>query len=480
MSIQSDNFQAPELDYEDFRNSVGTMDEAGKRKWVYPRKPKGKYTNYRNYVSNFLLLLFFGLPFIKINNNSFLLFNVIDRKFFILGQPFYLQDFFILALGAVTSVIFVMLFTVVFGRIFCGWLCPQTIFMENVFRKVEYWIEGDRNKQMKLDRQEWNSEKIAKRLTKWSVFVLISVIITNFMFMYIVGYEEVFKIITEGPVDNSLKFLGMIGFAIMFYFTFAWLREQVCTLICPYGRLQGVLIDKQTINVHYDFKRGEGRSKWRNNEDRKAVGKGDCIDCHQCVVVCPTGIDIRNGQQLECVNCTACIDACDEVMEKIGLPKGLIRYATESEIENQEKFSFTSKMKATTVILALLIGFLGFLMYDRGSMEAKFIKPAGSTFFIKNGKITNTFIYTLLNKSNEQKKLTIKVISPKNAEIDFFGSDKIILKGDQILKGNINITFPEKEIKFSKQNMTIGVFDEKGNMVDSFETVFEGPFQLSF
>lgn len=480
MSIQSDNFQAPELDYEDFRNSVGTMDGAGKRKWVYPRKPKGKYTNYRNYVGNFLLLLFFGLPFIKINNNPFLLFNVIDRKFFIFGQPFYLQDFFILALGAVTSVIFVMLFTVVFGRIFCGWLCPQTIFMESVFRKVEYWIEGDRNKQMKLDRQEWNSEKITKRLTKWSVFVLISVIITNFMFMYIVGYEEVFKIITEGPVDNSLKFLGMIGFAIMFYFTFAWLREQVCTLICPYGRLQGVLIDKQTINVHYDFKRGEGRSKWRNNEDRKAVGKGDCIDCHQCVVVCPTGIDIRNGQQLECVNCTACIDACDEVMEKVGLPKGLIRYATESEIENQEKFRFTSKMKATTVILALLIGFLGFLMYDRGSMEAKFIKPAGSTFFIKNGKITNTFIYTLLNKSNEQKRLTIKVINPKNAEIDFFGSDKIILKGDQILKGNINITFPEKEIKFSKQNMTIGVFDDKGNMVDSFETVFEGPFQLSF
>jgi cytochrome c oxidase accessory protein FixG len=270
----------------------------------------------------------------------------------------------------------------------------------------------------------------------------------------------------------------MVGFAIAFYFTFAWLREQVCTLVCPYGRLQGVLIDKQTINVYYDFKRGENRSKWRNGEDRKDVGKGDCIDCHQCVVVCPTGIDIRNGQQLECVNCTACIDACDEVMEKVGLPKGLIRYATEAEIENQEKFNFTSRMKVTTLFLALLIGFLGFLMYDRGSMEAKFIKPAGSTFFIRDKKITNTFIYTLLNKSNEQKKLSIKVISPKHAEIDFFGSDKIVLKGDQILKGNINITFPEKDIKFSKQNMTIGVFDEKEKLIDSFETVFEGPFQL--
>jgi cytochrome c oxidase accessory protein FixG len=230
--------------------------------------------------------------------------------------------------------------------------------------------------------------------------------------------------------------------------------------------------------VYYDFKRGENRSKWRNGEDRKDIGKGDCIDCHQCVVVCPTGIDIRNGQQLECVNCTACIDACDEVMEKVGLPKGLIRYATEAEIENQEKFKFTSRIKVTTVVLTLLIGFLGFLMYDRGSLEAKFIKPAGSTFFIKNEKITNTFIYTLLNKSNEQKKLTIKVISPKNAEIDFFGSDKIVLKGDQISTGNINITFPEKEIKYSKQNMTIGVFDEKGKLIDSFDTVFEGPFQL--
>jgi cytochrome c oxidase accessory protein FixG len=372
-----------------------------------------------------------------------------------------------------------MLFTVVFGRIFCGWLCPQTLFMEMVFRKIEYWIEGDRNKQMKLDRQEWDAEKIRKRVTKWSVFILISLIISTFMFMYIVGYEQVFQIMQEGPSEHPLKFITMIFFTMTFYFVFAWLREQVCTLVCPYGRLQGVLIDKQTINVYYDFKRGEGRSKWRNNEDRKAAGKGDCIDCNQCVVVCPTGIDIRNGQQLECVNCTACIDACDEVMEKVGLPKGLVRYATESEIENSEKFRFTPRMKATTVILALLIGFLGFLMYDRGSMEAKFIKPAGSTFFVKNGKITNTFIYTLLNKSNEKKILNIKVITPSNAEITYFGSEKIILKGDQILKGNINISFPEDEIKFSKQNMIIGVFDEKGKLVDSFETTFEGPFKLA-
>ncbi|WP_292008743.1 cytochrome c oxidase accessory protein CcoG [Chryseobacterium sp.] len=480
MSLQPNNIKIPGSDGDAFRDSVGTMDDAGKRKWVFPKKPKGKYTNYRDYVSYVLLLLFFGLPFIKINDNPFLLINILDRKFFILGQPFYLQDFFILALGAVTSVIFVMLFTVVFGRIFCGWLCPQTLFMEMVFRKIEYWIEGDRNKQMRLDKQEWDAEKIRKRLLKWGIFIIISLIISHFMFMYIVGYEKVFQIMKEGPVTNPINFIVMICFTGVFYFVFAWFREQVCTLVCPYGRLQGVLIDKQTINVYYDFKRGENRAKWRNGEDRKALGKGDCIDCNQCVVVCPTGIDIRNGQQLECVNCTACIDACDEVMERTGLPTGLIRYATEAEIENQTKFKFTARMAATTGFLILLIGFLGFLMYDRGVMETKFIRPAGSTFFVQNGKITNTFIYTFLNKSNEKKVVTIKVLSPSNAEITYFGPSKITVKGDEILKGNINISFPEEEIKLNKQNMEIGVFDENGQMLDSFKTTFEGPFKLQF
>lgn len=478
MSIQQGNIKIPGSDGEAFRDSVGTMDDTGKRKWVFPRKPKGKFTNYRDYTSYVLLALFFGIPFLKINNNPFLLINLLDRKFFIVGMPFYLQDFFILALGAVISVIFVMIFTVVFGRIFCGWLCPQTIFMEMVFRKIEYLIEGDRNKQMKLDRQNWDSEKIQKRVLKWSVFFMISLVIAHFMFMYIIGYENMFRIMTEGPIEHSLHFISMLSFSLVFYFVFAWLREQVCTLVCPYGRLQGVLIDKQTINVYYDTKRGENRAKWRNGENRKASSKGDCIDCGQCVVVCPTGIDIRNGQQLECINCTACIDACDEVMTKVGLPTGLVRYATEAEIESGKKIGITSRMVVTTVFLGLLIGLLGFLIYDRGSMEAKFIKPAGSTFFVRDGKIINNFTYTFLNKTNEKKVVTIKVLYPDDAEVISSGSSKIILKGDEILKGSISISFPEKDVKFSKQNITIAVIDDKGEILDTFETTFEGPFKL--
>lgn len=472
--------QGQVVEPETFRDSVGTMDDTGKRRWVFPRKPKGRYTNYRTLVAYFLLALFFTMPFLKLNGNPFLLINVVERHFYIFGQPFYPQDFFILALGAITSIVFIILFTVVFGRIFCGWICPQTIFLEMVFRKIDYLIEGDRNKQMKLDRQEWNTEKIWKRTLKWSVFMIISLIITHWMFMYIVGYNEVFDMIKEGPFTNFSSFLVMIIFTAAFYFTFAWFREQVCTLVCPYGRLQGVLIDKQTINVYYDFKRGENRSKWRKGEDRKANGKGDCIDCNQCVVVCPTGIDIRDGQQLECVNCTACIDACDEVMVKTGLPPGLIRYATEDEIEKELPFTYTNRTKAYTVVLLLMVGFLGFLLYNRGDVEAKFIKPAGSSFFVRDAKITNTYSYTFLNKRNKDAVITIKVLEPQHAEVTLSESNKIKIKKGEITKGTVNISFPESEIKLSKQNISIGIYDDKGELLDTFKTYFEGPFKLQF
>ncbi len=472
--------QGQVIEAETFRDSVGTMEQSGKRRWVFPKKPAGKFTNYRTLVAVILLALFFGIPFIKINGNPFLLINILDRQFFILGQPFFPQDFFILALGAITSIIFIILFTVVFGRIFCGWICPQTIFLEMIFRKVDYLIEGDRNKQMKLDRQEWNAEKIWKRSLKYFLFLIISLVITHWMYMYIVGYKEVFNIMQQGPFENFSSFMVMIIFTAAFYFTFAWFREQVCTLVCPYGRLQGVLIDKQTINVYYDFKRGENRSKWRKGEDRAVEGKGDCIDCNQCVVVCPTGIDIRDGQQLECVNCTACIDACDEVMVKVGLPKGLIRYATEDEIEKEIPFRFTNRMKAYTGVLILMIGFLGFLLGNRGAMEAKFIKPAGSTFFVRDGNITNIYNYTFLNKSTKDQMVTIKVIEPEHGKIKLSGEESILLKKDQITKGTVNLSFPEKEIKLSKQKVKIGVYDTKGELLDSFETSFEGPFKIQF
>lgn len=481
MANKEEQFGAGQVIHaETFRDSVATIEQTGSRKWVYPKKPKGKYTNYRDIVTFILLAIFFITPFLKINGNAMLKINIIDREFFIFGQPFYPQDFFILALGAITSLVFIILFTVIFGRIFCGWICPQTIFMEGVFRKIEFWIEGDRNKQIRLASQPWNAEKIWKKGLKWSVYVVISLIITHWMFMYIVGVEDTLKIMKGGPVEYPTNFIVMVIFTGLFYFVFAWFREQVCTLVCPYGRLQGVLIDKETVNVFYDYKRGENRAKWRKGEDRKAEGKGDCIDCNQCVVVCPTGIDIRNGQQLECINCTMCIDACDEVMIKTGLPTGLIRYATEDEIEKEEKFKFTNRMKAYSLVLLALVGVLGYLLNNRGGLEAKFIKPAGSSFYVKDGKINNTYNYTFLNKTNDDKLVTIKVIEPKHGEVIFSGNSTIALKRDKITKGTVNVSFPEKEVNQPKLIVTFGVYDSKGKLLDTFETNFEGPFKLQF
>lgn len=470
---------------ETFRDSIGTMEQSGKRKWIFPKKPKGKFTNYRTYVSWLLLIILFIVPFIKINGgNPLLLFNIVKREFFFFGFPFYPQDFYLVAIGMVTTLVFIVLFTVVYGRIFCGWICPQTIFMEMVFRKIEYWIEGDRNKQIRLNNQPWDEEKIAKKTLKWSIFLFISFIISHLFLSYIIGVDSLINLFVEGPFENMDTFIAVTIFTALFYFVFAWFREQACTLVCPYGRLQGVLIDQKTINVTYDFVRGEGkngRASWRNNEDRKELGKGDCIDCNQCVVVCPTGIDIRNGAQLECVNCTACIDACDEVMEKIGFPKGLIRYASEDEIINNKKFKFTTRMYAYTFVLTILIGVLSSLVFLRSDVEVKILRQEGSKYIEENGWIKNKYQYTLINKTNEKMTLHFKMNDPKTAQVEVVGvENKIDLPKSEIKKGILIISIPKDEVKQASKKIKISIFNDKGEKIDDFRSTFAGPLLIGF
>ena len=354
---------------ESFRDRISTVDEEGKRVWVYPKKPKGKLTNYRGLTAFLLLLFLIGSPFIKIDGQPFLLFNIFERKFIIFGQVFWPQDFFLAVVAMITSLVIIVLFTVVFGRIFCGWICPQTIFMEWVFRRVEYWIEGDYMAQKVLNKKPWNFEKILKKTSKQIIFLLISALIMHTFMAYIVGVEKTWELVQAGPGIEPIGFLSMVLLTGAFYGVFGFMREQVCTTICPYGRLQGVLLDRQSIVVAYDHVRGEPKGNFRKNENREEAGKGDCIDCKQCVYVCPTGIDIRHGTQLECVNCTACIDACNSIMDKVDLPRGLIRYASEQNIADKLPFRFTGKMKAYTTVLVFLIGFLVTLMVMRSDFE---------------------------------------------------------------------------------------------------------------
>ncbi|MDI5895018.1 cytochrome c oxidase accessory protein CcoG [Flavobacterium algoritolerans] len=388
---------------EAFRDTIGTIDEEGNRKFIFPKKPSGKFYDYRKWVSYFLLIVLVANPFMKINGNQFMMFNILERRFNIFGFPFWPQDIYLFVLFMIIGVVFVILFTVIYGRIFCGWICPQTIFLEMVFRRIEYWIEGDRGAQIRLEKQEWNAEKIRKKAFKWTIFLIISFFIANVFLAYLISSDKLLLMIEEGPENHLSTLVSLLIFTGVFYFIFAWFREQVCIIACPYGRLQGVLLDDKSINVAYDFVRGEkevGRAKFNKQEVRAANGKGDCIDCKQCVNVCPTGIDIRNGTQMECINCTACIDECDTIMDSVGLPKGLIRYASEDEIEKKVTFKFTPRMKGYSAVLFILTGILIGLLFLRSDVEASILRLPGQLFEHKGENISNIYTFKIINKTN--------------------------------------------------------------------------------
>ncbi|MDO5608395.1 MAG: cytochrome c oxidase accessory protein CcoG [Capnocytophaga sp.] len=462
-----------------FRDSIGTIDKEGKRAWVYPKKPVGRFYNYRKYVSYALLLFLIVSPFIKINGNQFLMFNVMERRFNIFGLPFWPQDFYLFVVSMIVGVVFITLFTVAFGRIFCGWICPQTIFMEMVFRRIEYWIEGDRGSQIRLNKQQWNAEKIRKKVSKWILFFLISFFISNVFLAYIIGSDQLLRYITEGPLQNLNTFVALLIFTGVFYFVFGWFREQVCIIACPYGRLQGVLLDNQSIVVAYDYKRGEadnGRKKFRKGEDRTALGHGDCIDCMQCVHVCPTGIDIRNGTQLECVNCTACIDACDEIMDKVGFERGLIRYASEQNIAENAPFRYNLRMKGYTAVLVLLIGVLIGMLFMRSDVQATVLRLPGQLYqHEENGIISNIYTYKIINKTTKDfTNVSIKVVNPITAEVLLVAKDTIWIPKQGMAQGTLFIKAKEAALEDEKTNMLLEIYSNE-EKIESTKTTFLGP-----
>ncbi|GAB3221732.1 cytochrome c oxidase accessory protein CcoG [Algoriphagus aestuariicola] len=465
--------QNPHLNPETFRDALASVRDDGKRNWVYPKKVKGFFHRYRTYLSWILLAILFAGPFIKLDGRPYMLFNIFERKFIIFGAVFWPQDTHLLIFLLLILFVFVILFTVVFGRVWCGWACPQTLFMEMVFRKMEYLIEGDANQQRALNEGPWTTEKIWKKGLKFSIFAIFSLIIGHLVMAYLIGVDQVREIVTQPPSANMAGFLGLTAFSGVFLFVFAWFREQACIVVCPYGRLQGVLLDNNSINVMYDYVRGEPRGPIRKNFLENPP-KGDCVDCGLCVQVCPTGIDIRNGTQMECVNCTACIDACDEVMLKVERPTGLIRYASENSVKEGHQKLFTGRVKGYSLVLAVLVaGFIA-LIATRDELAGTITRFPGMTFQEREGgRVSNLYNITLINKTFEPQRVDIQAMAD-GMEVEIVGSKEWILEPQTKFEGRFFLVRRQAEVTVPQEKVTLSLSSE-GKGFDEIETNFMAP-----
>ncbi len=457
-------------DWKDFRDHLATADERGRRRWIYPRKPRGRFYQRRIYLSWVLLGILFVNPFIKINGNPLLMLNIVTRRFSILGRIFWPQDMALLAIVLLLYFTGIMIFTAAYGRLWCGWICPQTLFMEMLFRRIEYKIEGDSRAQRALAAAPWTPRKITVKLAKHLIFFGLSFIISNLLLSYIIGIDQLLAIITDSPSRHLSGLAYLLAFTGVFYAVFARFREQACTFICPYGRFQSTVLDENTVVVAYDNKRGEQRATL----GRRQSGSGDCVDCNLCVSVCPTGIDIRNGIQMECVNCTACIDACDGVMTKIGKPRGLIRYASLNNIERGERFRFTPRMFGYAAVLAVLVGLFGFLVMTRSNIDATFLRAPGALFQqLPDGDLVNLYTLQLVNKTSQPIPVQLG-LDGVPGKITIMGNPKPVVPGEQLVETSVLIELAPDLLRNGPKKLDVGVFSQ-GRRLQTIHTKFLGP-----
>ncbi len=455
---------------EEFRDSLGIVTTEGGRRWVFPRAPAGRFHRARIVLSAFLLLVLFGTPFLTVKGHPFVLFNILERKLILFGTVFGPHDFYLVGLAVITIIVFIILFTVVFGRLFCGWVCPQTVFMEMVFRKIDYWIEGDHRAQQRLREQPWNRAKLVRKATKHLLYGSIAFMIANTLLAYSIGTGELAKIVRESPGNHLGTFGTVIGFSVVFYWIFIWFREQACILVCPYGRLQGVLLDRHSIVIAYDHVRGEPRGKFRRNRDAAA---GDCIDCRRCVEVCPTGIDIRNGTQLECVNCTACIDACDTVMDAVRRPRGLVRYSSAAAIAGGAPFRWTGRVVGYAVVLLALIAMVTYLLAVRTPLDVTILRTPGMLFQEQpDGRISNVYDLKVINKTFADIAISVRLLDP---------AGEVLLVGDpphagsqQVVESKMLVYLSPSAITSMSTPLSFGIYADT-MLVQTFSTTFLGP-----
>lgn len=467
-------------EHETFRNALASVHVDGRRRWVFARKPSGPYYRARTILSWFLLAFLFAAPFVKVNGHPLVLLDFIERRFAFLGLVFWPQDFYLVVLVALTVLVTLALSTTAVGRIWCGWLCPQTIFMEMLFRKIEWAIDGSAAQQVRLAKAPWTTAKVWRRALKHAIFFGLSFVIANVFLAWIIGADELWTIVTDPPSQHLTGLFAITIFSLVFYGVFARFREQACTLACPYGRVMSALTDAHTKTVTYDSRRGEPRGHLTTGT-RGAAGAaaavpalGDCVDCAQCVTVCPTGIDIRNGIQLECINCTACIDACDDVMTRLHRPRGLIRITSHEAIRTGTSQWLTARVRAYAAIWIVLVGTVVTLIASRPALGVLILRQPGTLYTeLPGNAIGNFYNVQVINRTAQAHQLTFRAVVPEGASITALGPlDQAQPHG--LLESRLLLAVPAAQLAGTSSPVRFEVLAD-GAVVQVIDSSFLGP-----
>lgn len=449
-------------------DSVTTINQDGSHYILHPADVHGRFTVARRLFALCLIAVYVLLPWIPINGNPAVFLDVENRRFHLFGLTFLAQDLW-LAFFVVSGVGFALFYlTALFGRLWCGWACPYTVFLEHVVRRLERWIEGDATSRRRLDNAPWNSAKILRRGLKLLSFFLASLVIAHFFLAYFVSLPRLWKMMMHNPLDHWMAFSVVMFLTVALFFCFSWFREQFCIVLCPYGRIQSALTDDHTLTVGYDKGRGEPRGK------AGSPGAGDCINCLRCVQVCPTGIDIRNGLQLECIGCSACVDACNDVMKKLDRPKGLVRYDSMQGLQGKRTRWIRPRIVAYTVLMAVGVLALGLTMRRLHGFQATLTRMTGAPYYVGEAGVRNQFQLRIINKQQTEQEYRVTLDKAPQGTLlgGVSGSLKVAPQSEQ--QQVLMIEIP-RAVYTGKQSMQISVTNAAMQDTQLIEFEFTGP-----
>jgi cytochrome c oxidase accessory protein FixG len=431
------------------RRVLPTLNEDGSRRWVRPRSFDGRFLRARRRVGWGLIALFAALPFVRVGGNPALLLDVPARQFHFFGATLRATDGALLMLLMLTIFVGIFAITAWVGRAWCGWACPQTVYMEFLFRPLERWLEGGRHEQLRLDREGPN----ARRFLRYGVFALLSIVLGNLFLSYFVGTERLATWMTRSPFEHPTGFLIVAATSLLVFADFSYFREQMCTVVCPYARLQSVLLDPRSIIVGYDAARGEPRGK--------GEGRGDCVDCGACVVACPTGIDIRDGLQLECVACAQCVDACDAVMLKFERPKGLIRYDSQRALHGVKgSLAPRARLVFYPLVLVALVTALVLFALRTTRPEITLLRGLGVPFELAGEQVRNQIRVKIQNRSNEQARYHL-ALADARAELVAADNPLVVAAGEAATT-SVFVSVPRSALSHGSLTVPLQVSDEAG------------------